>query len=69
MFKAHPSLAARRRVNHVDAVGSRYDLTVTNGVRDIHVAIYTTLDKLHVVFRQRSRLVSEDVLHLGEKEA
>lgn len=51
MFQAHLSLAARGRIDHVDAVGSRHDLAVADGVRDVHVTVYTALDKLHVVFR------------------
>lgn len=37
-------------------------------MRYVHVTVYTALDKLHVVFRQSSRLIGEDILHLRETD-
>lgn len=65
-FEAHLPLTAGRRVDHVDAAGCRHDLTITDGMWYVHMTIYTALYKLHVVFRQSSCLISEDVLHLRE---
>lgn len=37
-------------------------------MRYVHMTVYTALDKLHVVFRQSSCLIGEDVLHLTETD-
>lgn len=65
----YPAADARGRVDHVDAGGLGEDLPVADGVRHVDLALDAALLELHVVLRERARLVREDVLHLRTQGA
>ena len=61
-------VSSRWGINHVYTWRSAEDLSVADGVRDVDVPINTAFNKLHVVLSQSAGLISEHILHLGDRE-